>query len=61
MLLKIKGIMNAILVEKKKNRFPLKKLRREEKLSTKKNCLILRKGWSCDKLKNHEKKLKKLY
>lgn len=44
MLLKIKGIMNAILVEKKKNRFPLKKLRREEKLSKKKNCLILRKG-----------------
>jgi hypothetical protein len=44
-LLKIKGIMNAILVEKKKKRFPLKKLRREKKLSTKKkNCLILRKG-----------------
>jgi len=44
MLLKIKGIMNAILVNKKKKRFLLKKLRREEKLSTKKKLSYFKKG-----------------
>jgi hypothetical protein len=45
MLLKIKGIMNAILVDKKKKkRFLLKKLRREEKLSTKKKLSYFKKG-----------------
>jgi len=44
MLLKIKGIMNAILVDKKKKRFLLKKLRREEKLRTKKKLSYFKKG-----------------
>jgi len=61
MLLKIKGIMNAILVDKKKKRFLLKKLRREEKLSTKKKLSYFKKGMIMWQIKESWKKLKKLY
>jgi len=52
--------MKVILVEKKKKRFPLKKLRREEKLSTKKKLSYFKKGMIMWQIKESWKKILKI-